>query len=64
MKKEVDDMKIAIPSGTGQVGTILARMFHNDGHEVIVFGRQSPKPAPWRVEQWNLTGVSRMVRQP
>jgi uncharacterized protein (TIGR01777 family) len=51
-------MKIAIPGGTGQVGTILARTFHSDGHEVIVFGRRPPKLAPWRVEQWNLADVS------
>jgi uncharacterized protein YbjT (DUF2867 family) len=36
-------MRIAIPGGTGQVGTILARRFHQDGHEVIVFGRMSGK---------------------
>jgi NAD dependent epimerase/dehydratase family enzyme len=58
LKEEVDDMKIAIPGGTGQVGTLLARAFHKDGHEVIVFGRQSPKPALWRVEQWNLANVA------
>jgi uncharacterized protein (TIGR01777 family) len=51
-------MKIAIPGGTGQVGALLARAFHKDGHEVVVLGRQSPKPAPWRVEQWNLANVS------
>ena len=46
-------MKIVIPGGTGQVGTVLARAFHREGHEVIVWGRQAPKPAPWRVEPWN-----------
>ena len=51
-------MKIAIPGGTGQVGTLLARAFHEDGHEVVVFGRQSPKPASWRVEQWNPADAS------
>jgi uncharacterized protein len=51
-------MKIAIPGGTGQVGTLLARAFHKDGHEVIVFGRQLPKPAPWHVEQWNPANVA------
>ncbi len=51
-------MKIAIPGGTGQVGTMLARAFHKDGHDVIVFGRQSPRPAPWRVEKWDPTNVS------
>ena len=51
-------MKIVIPGGTGQIGALLARAFHEDGHEVIVFGRQAPKPAPWRVEQWNLANVA------
>lgn len=54
-------MKIAIPGGTGQVGTLLARALHHDGHEVIVFGR-SPKSAAWQVMQWdpaNLTGWAR-----
>lgn len=51
-------MKIAIPGGTGQVGTLLARAFCKDGHEVIVFGRQLPTPAPWRVEQWNPANVA------
>ncbi len=32
-------MKIVIPGGTGQVGTLLARKFRADGHEVAVFGR-------------------------
>lgn len=55
-------MKIAITGGTGQVGTLLARAFHKDGHEVIVFGRQSgrhaAKTARWRVERWSLDDVS------
>jgi uncharacterized protein (TIGR01777 family) len=45
-------MKIVIPGGTGQVGTVLARAFHNDAHEVIVLGRHAHK-APWRVENWD-----------
>ncbi|HEV8579875.1 MAG TPA: TIGR01777 family oxidoreductase [Thermoanaerobaculia bacterium] len=45
-------MKIVIPGGTGQVGTLLARAFHGDGHEVVVFGRH-PKAAPWRVVRWD-----------
>lgn len=54
-------MKIVMPGGSGQVGTLLARAFHHDGHEVIVHSR-SPKAAPWRVEQWdpaNVTGWPR-----
>jgi uncharacterized protein len=45
-------MKIVIPGGTGQVGTLLARAFHGDGYDVVVLGR-SPKQAPWRVVQWD-----------
>ena len=46
-------MKIVIPGGSGQVGTILARHFHADGHEVIVLSRQSSDKFPWRVVQWD-----------
>lgn len=41
-------MKIVIAGGSGQVGTVLSRAFHQAGHEVIVLSRK-PKPAPWRV---------------
>src|SRR2546428_2449377 len=44
-------MKIAIPGGTGQVGTLLARALQRDGHEVTVLARTA-KPAPWRVVKW------------
>ena len=45
-------MRIVIPGGTGQVGTLLARAFHRDGHDVIALGR-SPVEAPWRVVRWD-----------
>ncbi|HVG29258.1 MAG TPA: TIGR01777 family oxidoreductase [Pyrinomonadaceae bacterium] len=45
-------MKIVIPGGTGQVGTILARSFHREGHEVVVLSRNRAS-APWRVERWD-----------
>ncbi|HEX8272181.1 MAG TPA: TIGR01777 family oxidoreductase [Longimicrobiaceae bacterium] len=45
-------MKIVIPGGSGQVGTLLARAFHADGDEVVVLSR-SPRPAPWRVAAWD-----------
>jgi hypothetical protein len=45
-------MKIVIPGGTGQVGTILARAFHQGGHEVAVLSRR-PERAPWRVLAWD-----------
>ncbi len=45
-------MKIVIPGGTGQVGTVLARAFHADGHEVVVLGR-SPEKREWRTAKWD-----------
>lgn len=45
-------MKVVIPGGTGQVGTILARSFHGDGHEVVVLSRTNGS-APWRVAPWD-----------
>ena len=45
-------MKIVIPGGAGQVGTILARVFHADGHDVVVLSRDS-RAAPWRVVNWD-----------
>jgi uncharacterized protein (TIGR01777 family) len=45
-------MKIVIPGGSGQVGTILARAFHQDGHEVVVLSRR-PDAQPWRVVAWD-----------
>jgi len=45
-------MKIVIPGGSGQVGRILARHFHADGHAVTVLSR-NPYAAPWRVVCWD-----------
>jgi len=45
-------MRIVIPGGSGQVGHILARHFHSQGHAVTVFSRH-PQPAPWRVALWD-----------
>jgi len=47
-------MKIVIPGGSGQIGTILARSFHADGHDVIILSR-SPGPAnvPWKTILWD-----------
>jgi uncharacterized protein len=45
-------MKIVIPGGTGQVGRLLARHLHAQGHAVTVLSR-SPHPAPWRVVTWD-----------
>lgn len=45
-------MKIVILGGTGQVGTLLARAFHADAHDVVVLGRK-PQKREWRTEIWD-----------
>ncbi|MEZ5979030.1 MAG: DUF1731 domain-containing protein [Planctomycetota bacterium] len=45
-------MKIVIPGGTGQVGTVLARDFHASGDEVVVLSR-APVTSPWRTVVWD-----------
>src|SRR5437667_4500668 len=45
-------MKVVIPGGSGQVGTLLARAFVADGHEVVVLSR-NPAQAPWRIIRWD-----------
>jgi uncharacterized protein (TIGR01777 family) len=45
-------MKIVIPGGSGQVGTLLACAFVDGGHEVVVLSRK-PGKAPWRTAGWD-----------
>jgi uncharacterized protein len=45
-------MRIVIPGGSGQIGTLLARGFHRDGHEAVVLSRR-PEVKPWRVVTWD-----------
>jgi uncharacterized protein (TIGR01777 family) len=45
-------MKIVIPGGSGQLGTLLARAFQAKGHEIVVLSRH-PEVAPWRVVAWD-----------
>jgi len=51
-------MRIVIPGGSGQVGTVLAHHFHTQGHTVTVLTRNPPRESmvPWRVLLWN--GIS------
>jgi NAD dependent epimerase/dehydratase family enzyme len=47
-------MKIVLPGGSGQIGTLLARAFQRDGHEVVVFSRnREAAPRTWRVIPWD-----------
>jgi hypothetical protein len=45
-------MRIVIPGGSGQVGHLLARHFHAQGHTVTVLSRRV-MPAPWSVLPWD-----------
>jgi uncharacterized protein len=45
-------MKIVIPGGSGQIGTVLAREFHKIGHEIVVLSRR-PSKASWRTVKWD-----------
>jgi uncharacterized protein (TIGR01777 family) len=45
-------LRIVIPGGSGQVGNILSRYFHAQGHDVIVLAR-TVASAPWRVVHWD-----------
>jgi uncharacterized protein len=48
-------MKVVIPGGSGQVGTILARHFDARRDEVVVLSRDALKftGVPWRVAPWD-----------
>lgn len=45
-------MKIVIPGGSGHLGTLLARSFHEAGDQVVVLSR-AILDAPWRTVQWD-----------
>ena len=50
-------MKIVIPGGTGQVGTLLARAMAKDGHEAVVLSRNPASKSSWRVVSWDATSL-------
>ncbi len=49
-------LRIVLPGGSGQVGTLLARHFHSQGHSVVVLTRRLA-PAPWKVVQWDALSI-------
>ncbi len=49
---EIPAVKIVIPGGSGQVGHIVARHFHSQGHDVTVLSR-TPKAELWQVRPWD-----------
>ena len=50
---EVGGVKVVIPGGSGQVGTILARAFSSRGDEVVILSRRPHPGAPWRTVEWD-----------
>jgi uncharacterized protein (TIGR01777 family) len=49
-------MKILLPGGSGQIGTLLARHLHAQGNDVVVLSRQSSdrrSDTPWRTISWD-----------
>jgi uncharacterized protein len=55
-------MKLVIPGGSGQVGTLLARAFHSSGDEVVVLSRH-PTVQPWRMVEWDGTSAGDWCRE-
>jgi len=55
-------MKIVIPGGSGQVGTVLARALHKGAHEVVVLSRK-PAEAPWRTVAWDGETLGDWIRE-
>lgn len=55
-------MKIVIPGGSGQVGTVLARAFVADGHDVVALSRR-PTMQSWRTVAWNGESLGNWVAE-
>ena len=45
-------LRIVVPGGAGDLGRVLARHFHEAGHEVTVFSRTT-RTTPWTTIKWN-----------
>jgi uncharacterized protein (TIGR01777 family) len=56
-------MKVVIPGGSGQVGTVLARAFHRRGDEVVVLSRTQNNSLPWRTVQWDGETLGEWTRE-
>lgn len=55
-------MKIILPGGSGQIGTILAREFQAAGDEVVVLSR-SAQATPWRTAKWDASSLGDWQRE-
>jgi uncharacterized protein (TIGR01777 family) len=55
-------MKIVIPGGSGQVGTLLTRAFQRDGRDVVILSRR-PTESACRVVEWDAERVGDWVSE-
>ncbi|HSG30460.1 MAG TPA: TIGR01777 family oxidoreductase [Thermodesulfobacteriota bacterium] len=55
-------MKIIIPGGSGQVGTLLARAFIKDGHDVTILSR-NPELCEWRTVRWDGKTLGKLAEE-
>lgn len=55
-------LRIVLPGGNGQIGRLLARRFHSQGHMVTVLARKS-EIAPWPVIPWDGAALGDWVRE-
>jgi hypothetical protein len=56
-------MKVVIPGGRGQVGTILSRALAADGHEIVILSRRASDAFPWRVIAWDGMNLGDWARE-
>jgi len=55
-------MKIVIPGGTGQVGTVVARALTKAHHDVVVLSR-NPAKHPWKTVAWDAKSLGDWTRE-
>lgn len=55
-------MKVVIPGGSGQVGTILARALQQANQEVVILSRK-PATASWRIVEWDGRSLSKWAAE-
>jgi len=56
-------MKIVIPGGSGRVGHILARHFHQKGDDVVILSRHPNTTDPWRTIHWDGVALGRWLAE-
>jgi uncharacterized protein (TIGR01777 family) len=55
-------LRIVLPGGSGHIGQLLARHFHDHGHRVVVLSRR-PSAASWQVVGWDGRTLDHWVKE-